>query len=62
MAYSCRGGLCGTCKGRLLAGRVVYPAGLPAAIDVAEANAGRVLFCSAHAISDLVIELPEAPF
>ena len=62
MAYSCRGGLCGTCKGRVLEGRVFYPAGMPAAIDDTESIAGRALFCSAHALSDLVIELPESPF
>ena len=62
MAYSCRGGLCGSCKGRVLEGQVTYPAGMPAAIDSAEAADGRALFCSAHAITDLVIELPESPF
>ena len=62
ITYSCRGGLCGTCKGRILEGRIDYPAGMPAAIDAAESATGRVLFCSAHATTDLVIELPVSPF
>lgn len=62
MAYSCRGGLCGSCKGRVLEGRFNYPAGLPAATDAAESSRGLALFCSAHAASDLVIELPASPF
>lgn len=62
MAYSCRGGLCGTCKGRVLEGRIEYPAGMPGAIDSAESAAGQALFCSAYAVTDLVIELPQAPF
>ena len=57
MAYSCRSGQCGSCRGRVLAGEVAYRDGLPDAIDETEARAGFALFCSAYARSDLVIEL-----
>ena len=57
IAYSCRGGQCGTCRGKLLSGRVEYPQGLPPALDRSDADAGYVLFCSARAASDLTIEL-----
>ena len=48
--------------GRVIAGRIDYPAGLPAAISDSERAAGLVLFCSAYAQSDLVIELIEPVF
>ena len=43
--------------GRVISGQIRYPGGLPAAINETEAAAGMVLFCSAYATSDLVIEL-----
>ena len=57
IGYSCRSGQCGSCRGRLLSGRVEYPRGMPAALEQADADAGYVLFCSAHAVTDLTIEL-----
>ena len=66
IAYSCRGGRCGTCRGRLLSGEIEYPNGFPEALTEAEAEQGYALFCSAYPRSDLVIdpghpreELPE---
>jgi CDP-4-dehydro-6-deoxyglucose reductase len=55
--YSCRSGQCGSCRGRLIEGEVTYPGGQPDALSEAEAESGFALFCSAHAQSDLVIEL-----
>lgn len=55
--YSCRGGHCGSCRGILLEGQVFYPKGRPDALSDDEILAGYVLFCSAFAESDLVIEL-----
>ncbi len=55
--YSCRGGRCGTCRGRLVDGEIEYPQGLPEALDDEQAQQGYVLFCSAVALSDLTIEL-----
>ena len=60
--YSCRGGRCGTCRGRLLQGEIEYPRGLPEALDEEQAQQGYALFCSAVALSDLKIELIRPEF
>ncbi len=52
--YSCRKGVCGTCKGRVVSGEVRAFAG--DALGAAERTAGQVLFCNARPRSDLVIE------
>ena len=51
--YSCRKGVCGTCKGRVVAGEVRAFAG--DALGAAERAQGQVLFCNARPRSDLVI-------
>ena len=56
MAYSCRGGRCGSCRGRVLRGDIEYPGGFPEALSQAEAEQGYALFCSAYPRSDLTIE------
>jgi len=63
ISYSCRGGRCGSCLGRVVDGEVVYPGGLPEALSEAQQASGFALFCSAYALSDLSIELlqPEFP-
>lgn len=59
LPYSCRGGACGACKGRVLQGEVDHN-GLPeAALPLAERSEGRALFCTAKPLSDLVIEARE---
>jgi len=60
--YSCRSGQCGSCKGRVIAGEITYPDGLPDAINSAEVKAGQVLFCSAYARSDLIFEIRKPEF
>jgi CDP-4-dehydro-6-deoxyglucose reductase len=62
ISYSCRSGQCGSCMGRVIAGEITYPKGLPDATNAAEAKAGQVLFCSAYAKSDLVIEIVKPEF
>lgn len=57
--YGCRNGVCGACKGKVVEGEVVYPAGLPDAISDAEHAIGQTLLCCARATSDLVIEMHE---
>lgn len=51
--YSCRKGVCGTCKGQLASGEVRAFAG--DALGPAERAAGNVLFCNTRPRSDLVI-------
>jgi CDP-4-dehydro-6-deoxyglucose reductase len=59
LPHSCRGGNCGSCRARLVSGRVGYPRGRPLGISAAEIDAGFALLCQARAESDLVIEIRE---
>jgi len=59
LPHSCRGGSCGTCRVRLLSGRISYPHGRPPGISAAEESDGFALICQARAIDDLVIETHE---
>jgi ferredoxin len=51
--FSCRKGVCGTCKGRVISGEVRAFAG--DALGAAERAEGQVLFCNARPRSNLVI-------
>lgn len=59
LPYSCRNGACGTCKGKLLSGRVDYGTYEAKAMSEAEREQGHALFCQARPLSDLVIEAKE---
>jgi CDP-4-dehydro-6-deoxyglucose reductase len=59
LPYSCRGGTCGSCRGRLLSGEVDYPDGLPEALSEQERARGEALFCQAIPRGDLRIEAQE---
>ena len=56
LPHSCRGGSCGACEAKVLAGDLRYPNGLPLGLAATEAGAGRALLCQAHACSDLLLE------
>jgi len=57
--YSCRGGSCGSCKGKLLGGEVEYRGGKPIALTEKDAANRGAVFCQAVPKSDLVIEIKE---
>jgi CDP-4-dehydro-6-deoxyglucose reductase, E3 len=59
IAYGCRSGTCGTCKGRLVEGAVDYGTYQEQAMTEAERSAGMALFCQAKPHSDLVIQARE---
>jgi CDP-4-dehydro-6-deoxyglucose reductase len=59
IAYGCRHGACGTCKGRLLQGTVNYGAYQEQAMSEAEKRAGMALFCQAQPLADLTIQCRE---
>jgi CDP-4-dehydro-6-deoxyglucose reductase len=59
LPHSCKGGSCGTCRVRVVSGRVAYPHGRPPGIDAEEDAAGYALICQARALGDLVIETRE---
>ncbi len=56
LPYGCRDGACGSCKSRLLEGRVIHGAHQDKALSAAEEAAGLVLTCCATPQTDCVIE------
>ena len=59
LPHSCKGGHCGSCRARILAGTIHYPRGRTAGLTAAEASEGYALLCSAHATSELRVETRE---
>jgi CDP-4-dehydro-6-deoxyglucose reductase, E3 len=59
IAYGCRNGACGTCKGKLVSGKLDYGTYEDHALPDAEREAGMALFCQARPLTDLVIECRE---
>src|SRR5512135_464010 len=59
MSYSCRDGVCGACKGKILNGEVDYGEYQAFALSDAEKAAGGALFCKCRPKSDVVIESHE---
>ena len=56
LPYGCKDGACGSCKSRLLAGRVIHGTHQDKALSRAEEEAGWTLTCRAAAQTDVVIE------
>ncbi|NNM69443.1 MAG: CDP-6-deoxy-delta-3,4-glucoseen reductase [Gallionella sp.] len=59
LPYSCRDGVCGACKGKVLQGAVDYGKHQDSTLTSAEKSAGMVLFCCAKPLSDLHLECRE---
>ncbi|MDH4233691.1 MAG: CDP-6-deoxy-delta-3,4-glucoseen reductase [Gallionella sp.] len=59
LPYSCRDGVCGVCKGKIIEGQVDYGNYLGSTLSDAEKAAGMALFCCAMPQSDLMIECRE---
>src|SRR5512145_439418 len=59
LPYSCRDGVCGVCKGKVVSGQVDYGDYQEHALSDAERSAGMALFCCSRPRSDLVIECKE---
>lgn len=59
LAYGCRNGACGSCKGTLVSGELDYGTYKESALKPEEKAAGRALFCRAKPLTDLVIEAKE---
>ncbi|MEI7466226.1 MAG: CDP-6-deoxy-delta-3,4-glucoseen reductase [Burkholderiales bacterium] len=56
LPYGCRDGACGSCKCKLLEGRVIHGAHQVHALSVAEEEAGYALTCCAAPQTDVVLE------
>ena len=61
LPYGCRDGACGSCKSRLVEGRVIHGVHQHKALSVAEEEAGWTLTCCATPQTDLVIEARTVP-
>jgi CDP-4-dehydro-6-deoxyglucose reductase len=61
LPYGCRDGACGSCKSRLIEGRVIHGAHQLKALSHEEEAAGYVLTCCAAAQTDCVIEARNVP-
>ena len=59
IAYGCRNGACGTCKGKVLEGSVDYGKYQEHALPDTEKTRGMALFCQAQPLTDLAIECRE---
>lgn len=59
IAYGCRNGACGACKGRVLEGEVDYGKYQEHALPESERRQGYALFCQARPLTDLVVECRE---
>ena len=59
LPYGCRNGACGSCKGKVLEGRVGYGKYQEGTLTEPEKAQGYALFCQAKPLSDLVIESVE---
>jgi CDP-4-dehydro-6-deoxyglucose reductase len=59
LAYSCRNGACGTCKGKVLEGSVDYGTYQADTLPETDKQSGLALFCQAKPLSDLTIECRE---
>lgn len=57
LPYGCRDGACGSCKGKLLDGRVDYGKGI--ALTEQDKRLGYALFCCARPLTDITIECRE---
>ena len=56
LPYGCKDGACGSCKSRLLDGRVIHGAHQAKALSAEEEQAGLILTCCATPQTDCVIE------
>ena len=61
LPYGCRDGACGSCKSRLLAGRVVHGAHQSKALSPAEEESGYILTCCATPQTDCTVEARSVP-
>ena len=59
LPYGCRNGACGTCKGKIVDGRVDYGPHQPGTLTDDEKRQGLALFCCAEPLTDLVLEIRE---
>jgi len=57
LLHSCRGGSCGACRARLVAGQVAQPHGPGLGLSEEERAAGQILLCRAEPLTDVTVEV-----
>ncbi len=57
--YGCRNGACGSCKAKLVSGKVVHDDYQSSAMSDAELAAGNTLLCCARPLEDIIVECRE---
>jgi CDP-4-dehydro-6-deoxyglucose reductase len=61
LPYGCKDGACGSCKCRMLEGRVIHGAHQQKALNAEEEGAGFILTCQAAPQTDIVLEARTVP-
>jgi CDP-4-dehydro-6-deoxyglucose reductase, E3 len=61
LPYGCRDGACGSCKSKLLEGRVIHGAHQLKALSLAEEEAGYILTCCATPQTDCTVQARSVP-
>ena len=61
LPYGCKDGACGSCKSRMLSGRVIHGVHQSKALNADEEAAGWILTCQAAPQSDVVVEARTVP-
>lgn len=61
LPHGCKGGICGSCKAKVLSGRVRRGTYSRSAISLKEEESGWFLLCSSYAMEDVNLELCIAP-
>ena len=61
LPYGCKNGACGSCKCRMLEGRVIHGAHQQKALSAEEEASGLVLTCQAAPQTDVVLEARTVP-
>jgi len=61
LPYGCKDGACGSCKCKLLEGRVIHGVHQPKALNAEEEAAGWILTCQAAPQTDVVLEARTVP-
>jgi len=59
LAYGCKNGACGTCRGKLIEGTLSHRTHSSSALSAADEAAGFALFCSSFPQGDIIIEARE---
>jgi len=60
LPYGCRTGACGSCKGKVISGKVMHDDYQGTAMTDEELAAGNALFCCARPLEDLTIDVRES--